>query len=353
MTAKARIGVIGAGWWAVANHIPVLRSLPACEIVAVSRLGAAELAEVQTTFGIDRGFEDYREMLDQVAMDGVVIASPHTLHFEHASVALAKGCHVLVEKPMTTTAGEARELVARAASAKREIVIPYGWNFKRWTDEARRLAGHVGRIEHVVLQMANALEDLFAGQPMLETEGAMFRPPPSTWADPKQAGGFGWGQLVHALGLLFRVADLKPEGVYAITGKSPASVDYYDSAVVSFAGGSSGVLSGAATLPKGRPVQIDLRIFGSEGMLLLDIERERLELRRRDGKDEVVALNPGDGAYSCDRPLRVLVDLCLGHETDNSAPGIVGQRAVEVLDAMYRSADSGRTEFDMKASSPA
>ena len=65
MSAKARIGVIGAGWWAVANHIPVLRSLPACEIVAVSRLGAAELAEVQTTFGIDRGFEDYREMLDR------------------------------------------------------------------------------------------------------------------------------------------------------------------------------------------------------------------------------------------------------------------------------------------------
>ena len=113
---------------------------------------------------------------------------------------------------------------------------------------------------------------------------------------------------------------------------------------ISFAGGGSGVLSGAATLPKGRPVQIDLRIFGSEGMLLLDIERERLELRRRDGKDEVVALKPGDGAYACDEPLRVLVDLCLGRKTHNGAPGIVGQRAVEVLDAMYRSADSGRTE---------
>ena len=71
-------------------------------------------------------------------------------------------------------------------------------------------------------------------------------------------------------------------------------------------------LSGAATLPKGRPVQIDLRIFGSEGMLLLDIERERLELRRRDGQDEVVPMKPGDGAYACEEPLRVLVDLCLG-----------------------------------------
>jgi predicted dehydrogenase len=340
----ARIGIIGAGWWAVANHIPVLKKNPDCEIVSVNRLGAAELKKVQETFGISHGFEDYRAMLEAVPMDGVVISSPHVLHHEHASAALAKGCHVLVEKPMTTTARDARDLVAQAKKAGREIVIPYGWNFKPWTDEARRLAKKVGRIEHVVLQMANALEDLFAGQPMVETEGAMFRPPPSTWADPKGAGGFGWGQLVHPLGLLFRIADLEPREVFAVTGQSPAKVDYYDAAVVRFAGGATASLSGAATLPKGRPVQIDLRIFGSEGMLLLDIERERLELRRRDGKDEVIALKPGDGAYACDEPLRVLVDLCLGRKTNNSAPGDTGMRAVEVLDAMYRSSASGRME---------
>ncbi|MCB1487696.1 MAG: Gfo/Idh/MocA family oxidoreductase [Bauldia sp.] len=344
MSDKARIGVIGAGWWAVVNHIPLLQANPDCEVVAVNRLGAAELAEVQDQFGIAQGFEDYREMLDTVEMDGVVISSPHILHFEHAMAALDKGCHILVEKPLTTNAADARRLVAAAIEAKREIIVPYGWNFKPMAAEAARLIAGVGRVEHVILQMANALDDLFAGQPMLETEGAMFRPPPSTWADPKRAGGFGWGQLVHALGLLFRVVDLAPEAVFAITGKSPAEVDYYDAAVVRFAGGATGSLSGAATLPKGRPVQIDLRIFGTEGMLVLDIERERLELRRRDGRDEVIPLSPGDGAYSCEEPLAVLVDLCLGRPTDNGAPGLVGQRAIEVLDAMYRSAASGRME---------
>ena len=344
MTRVARIGVIGAGWWAVANHIPVLKSLPDCEIAAVNRLGAAELAEIQKTFGIARGFEDYREMLAQVEMDAVIVSTPHVLHFEHATAALAKGCHVLVEKPLTTNAKDARELVARAAAAHREIVIPYGWNFKSWTEEARRLATGVGRVEHIVLQMANALDDLFAGKPMKETEGAMFRPPASTWADPKGAGGFGWGQLVHPLGLLFRIVDIEPREVFALTGNSPAGVDYYDAAALRFVNGATASISGAATLPKGRPVQIDLRIFGSEGMLLLDIERERLELRRRDGRDEVVALKPGDGAYTCEEPLRVLVDLCLGRKTTNGAPGVVGQRAIEVLDAMYHSAASGRLE---------
>jgi predicted dehydrogenase len=344
MSRRARIGIIGAGWWAVANHIPALKALPDCEIVAVNRLGARELAEIQSAFGISQGFEDYREMLSRVEMDGVVISSPHVLHFEHASAALGHGCHVLVEKPMTTAARDARELVRLAAKAGREIVIPYGWNFKPWVADARRLAEGVGRVEHVVLQMANALDDLFAGQPMKETEGAMFRPPASTWADPKRAGGFGWGQLVHPLGLLFRIIDLEPREVFALTGQSSANVDYYDAAVARFAGGATASLSGAATLPKGRPVQIDLRIFGAEGMLLIDIERERLELRRRDGRDEVISLQAGDGAYACEAPVRVFVDLCLGRKTENSAPGLVGQRAVEVLDAMYRSAASGRME---------
>ena len=53
---------------------------------------------------------------------------------------------------------------------------------------------------------------------------------------------------------------------------------------------------------------------------------------------------PAMARYACDQPLRVLVDICLGRKTNNSAPGETGMRAVEVLDAMYRSAASGRME---------
>jgi len=346
VSGKARIGVIGAGWWAAVNHLPALKANPDCEVVAVNRLGKAELAKVQQEFDVPLGFEDWREMLDTVPMDGVVIASPHVLHHEHGCAALARGCHVLIEKPLATTAADARDLVTQAIAAGRQIMIPYGWNFADWADRAHALVaeGAIGRVEHVVLQMASALEDLFAGQPMLETEGAMFRPPASTWADPKRAGGYGWGQLVHALGLLFRIAPLAPERVFAQTGLSSAGVDYYDAAVLRFAGGATAAVSGAATVPKRRSNQIDLRIFGTAGMLLLDIERERLEVRRRDGRDTVVPLAPGAGAYSCVRPLDRLVSICLGRNVPNPADGMVGMRAVEVLDALYRSAASGQME---------
>src|SRR5262249_38827291 len=156
-----------------------------------------------------------------------------------------------------------------AKMAGREIVVAYGWNFKPWTEQARQLATRIGKVEHVVVQMATALEDLFAGQPMKETEGAMFRPPASTWADPKRAGGYGWGKSTHALGLLSRIVDVEPQQVYALTGKSPVGVDYYDAGVVHFANGATASISGAATVPKGLGMQVDIRVFGSEGMLLL------------------------------------------------------------------------------------
>lgn len=341
---RARIGVIGAGWWAVANHLPVLKANPNCELVAVSRLGSDELAVIKQTFAVPYAFEDYRELLARFPLDGVIIASPHVLHHEHALAALASGCHVIVEKPLATTTADAREIVDAARQARRQIVIPYGWSFQPLAARAAELLRGVGRIEHVVLQMASALEDLMAGQPMQETEGAMFRPQSSTWADPLRAGGYGWGQLSHALGLLFTISDLVPASVFAMTGHSPADVDYYDAAVVRFEGGATAAVSGSATVPKHRGFQIDLRVFGDQGMFLLDIERERLELRRRDGHDQVVLLQPGDGAYECKVPLDVFVDICRGFAPFNPAPGEVGLKAVQVLEAMYRSAASGRLE---------
>lgn len=346
MTRKARIGVIGAGWWAAVNHLPLLKANPHCEVVAVNRLGAEDLAAVAKQFDVPHAFENYRGLLEAVELDGVIIASPHVNHHEHAIAALKKGLHVLVEKPLATNAADARDIVATAEAAGREVVVPYGWNFKPFTDSARQLVdeGAIGRVEHVKLEMASALEDLMAGKPMQETEGAMFRPPASTWADPKRSGGYGWGQLVHALGLLFRIADLAPESVFALFGRSPSGVDYYDAAAVRFSNGAIGSLSGSSTVPKHCSFQIDLRIFGSEGMLLLDIERQRLELRRRDGKDTVVPMAPGEGGYECEEPVTLFVDICRGAPYVNRSPGIVGQRAVEVLDAMYRSAASGRME---------
>ena len=72
---------------------------------------------------------DYKEMLDMEQLDGVVIASPHFAHFENIKAALAKGCHVLVEKPMTTNTKDALEVEAILKEKKVELFTPYGFNW--------------------------------------------------------------------------------------------------------------------------------------------------------------------------------------------------------------------------------
>lgn len=346
MNDKVNIGVIGAGWWATLSHIPALRDNPHVGIVAVNRPDAEGMEKVVASFPGVKPYHDAAEMLAKETLHGVVVASPHVLHAEHAQLALSRGLPTLIEKPMATSAADARALLATANANNTQIILPYGWNFRPIVETAHQLVadGWVGEVRHMVAQMASALADLFGGEPMIETKEHLFRPPVSTWADPKKSGGYGWGQLTHGLGALFRIVDLDPARVFAKTGLSPAGVDFYDAAVVEFANGATMALSGSATVPKSRGYQIDIRIFGTEGMMLFDIERARVEVIRHDGKTHIADLGPDAGAYEQVAPITLLVDLARGEKVPNPADGVVGMRSSVLLDAMYRSAKSGRME---------
>lgn len=343
---KSKIAIIGAGWWGVEVYVPALLENQDVDFVAVNRRNQTALDEILTKFDIPRGYTDYKEMLAQENLDAVVITSPHTLHFEHARDALEAGCHVLIDKPMTTSASDARALVELAKEKGREIIIPYGWNYKDFATTASELIanGRIGEVRHVTCQMATFTYDLFGGQGLEEAADHMFQPNKSTWADPDKAGGYGWGQLSHALGLLFRLVDLEPAEVYALDVKSAANVDLLDSAVLTFANGAKASLSGSALVPKHCSYQLDIRIFGSEGMLLIDMERTRMELRRFDEDDVVLDLAPDAGQYMAVEPINRLAEVCQGTAKTIEANGVVGLRAIEVLDAMYRSFKSGKPE---------
>ena len=344
---QVEIGVIGAGWWACAAHIPTLIAHDAVKSVAVVRPDQEGLDKVLSHFKLEHGYLDAKQMLAKRPLAGAVIASPHVLHAEHALLAINAGLHVMVEKPFGTSIAEARA-IADAANAKGvSVMMPYGWNYRPMTEAAHRLIrdGYIGEVRHVVAQMASALADLFAGEGLIEAKGALFEPPASTWADPRRAGGYGWGQLTHGLGALFRLIDLDPVEVYAKMGNSDAGVDYYDAAVVSFANGATLSLSGSGTIPKVRGgYQIDIRIFGTEGMLVYDIERARVEAYRHDGKSHIESLPEDAGDYDSASPAALFASLCAGETIINPADATVGRRATEVLDGMYRSARSGKPE---------
>jgi predicted dehydrogenase len=345
---KMRLGFIGAGWWAAEYQMPWFVARDDVQLVSVCRLGKVELAQVQQRFGFAHATEDYRALLRQ-PLDAVVVASPHVLHFEHAAAAIEAGLHVMVEKPMATRASDAHALAALAHQHNKHVLVPQGWNFAPYVREARRLtqAGAIGEPRHIVCQMASALHDLFAGQPMAETASQQFRPPASTWADPQHAGGYGWGQLAHALGVMFALADVTPREVHAWMGRSPSGADYHDAITLRCTNGATAVISGSATIPKpagaqhdrSKGYQMDIRIFGTEGMVLLDIERERCEIRRNDGNDTDIEMRAGD--YPASAPWQTFVDLVLGRSDDNPMPPALAAKTVAVIEAAHRSAKDG------------
>ncbi len=353
MPDKVKLGFIGAGWWATSNHMPVLSARDDVELVGVCRLGAVELEEVKDRFGFGYATEDYRDLLGHCELDGVVVASPHTLHHEHALAALDAGLHVMCEKPMTTRASHARELVDRAQRADRHLLVPYGWHYKTFVQRAKTLLddGAVGTIEYALCHMASPIRTLLSGQEFDVTqdsggsEPGVFGPDVTTWADPVKAeGGYGHAQISHSSGMLFWLTGLRAESVFAVMTGPGAEVELYDAMTVRFEGGGIGTFSGAGSVPIGHGFQVDLRIFGDEGMLLLDCERARMELVRHDGKSESLDLEADEGAYDCSGPPANFVELITGASVVNFAPGEAAMRGVEVLDAAYRSARSGKEE---------
>ena len=345
---KARLGFIGAGWWATTNHMPLLAARRDVELVSVCGLDPEVLARCRRDFGFIHATDDYRELLAQ-GLDGVVIATPHAAHAVHALAALRAGCHVMVEKPFTTDASDARRIVALARRTGRHIVVPYGWNYRPIGRRARELMDlrSVGRIEYVLCHMASPVKNLFSGKSFDFTETAYVPSNLSTWSDPRVSrGGYGQGQLSHATGLMLWLTGLRATSVFANLSRAGSPVDLYDAISVRFAGGAIGSLSGSATLPPGTPgtFQLEVRIFGDRGVLTLDIARDHHSLDTHDGRHEVVPLRRGDGAYRCDEPPHQFVELILGLTRDNPSPGEVAMRSVEIIDAAYRSSRSGRNE---------
>ncbi len=346
MMKHVRLGFIGAGWWATAYHLPRLAARDDVEMAALCRLGRAELTEVRDRFGFRFATEDYRELLDQ-PLDAVVISSPHGLHYQHAKAALERGLHVMVEKPMTLRASEAWELVDLAEARRLHLLVPYGNNYLPFVEEAARLvtAGLIGTIEYVTCHMASPVRSLLTGEGLERgpNDQGMYSPDPNTWANPTvSGGGYGHAQLTHALGMLFFLTPLRAARVYAEMSAPGAAVELYDAISVRFRDGVLGVVSGAGTVPGGNPFQVDVRLFGSEGMLLLDLERRRAEIRRHDGNHVSVPIRPDEGDSTREGPPHRFIELIRGLSDRNNSSGEIGARVVEVLDAAYRSAASGQ-----------
>ncbi|RYD82975.1 MAG: Gfo/Idh/MocA family oxidoreductase [Sphingobacteriales bacterium] len=108
-----KIGVLGAGHLGKI-HIKLLLGLPEYELVGFYDPDPDKVFFAESTYGI-RSFKTVDELID--AVDAVDIVTPTLSHYDCAKKAIQKGKHIFVEKPLSHTVEEAKELVALAKSA--------------------------------------------------------------------------------------------------------------------------------------------------------------------------------------------------------------------------------------------
>lgn len=144
-----RVAVIGLGLVSAA-HLDGYTALSDCELVAVCDLDPGKTRAVADRLEV-RGTLNYQELIEDPAIDALVLLLPHTLHYPIARSALLSRKHVCIEKPLTVTEKEADELIALAAERHLTLALAENTRFVTAYVEAEKLVkqGSIGAIRMI------------------------------------------------------------------------------------------------------------------------------------------------------------------------------------------------------------
>ena len=114
------IGVIGYGYWGP-NLVRNLAEVSRVKLTAVANSSPEKLALVQRRFPAVKTTTDYQDLIRDPSIDAIAIATPVSTHFELGMAVLKAGKHLWLEKPMTETSLQARQLLDEAE--KRKLIL--------------------------------------------------------------------------------------------------------------------------------------------------------------------------------------------------------------------------------------
>lgn len=154
--ARLRIGLIGCGQWGL-NYLRAFSDIEGCSLVAAADPSPQRRAIAEKRLRGLRTVEDAATVIDDPDIDAVVIATPATQHYDVASLALSRGKHVLVEKPMTATIEEAEKLRDQAERAATVLMVGHVFRHNPAVNYVRDMIrrGEVGDVLYLSLTRTN------------------------------------------------------------------------------------------------------------------------------------------------------------------------------------------------------
>ncbi len=146
---KINIGVIGCGYWGP-NLIRNFYNLPQCEMALACDLDEKKLARMQGLYPGVSVTQNVEELLNS-DIAAVGIATPVNTHFPLAKACLNAGKHVLIEKPITRSSDEARELIALAKEKNRVLMVGHTFEYTASVNKIKEIveSGELGDILYI------------------------------------------------------------------------------------------------------------------------------------------------------------------------------------------------------------
>jgi predicted dehydrogenase len=347
--SKMRCAVIGAGWWGTTAHVPALKSMETAELVAVQNRDKAQAQKIAADFGVPFGTDSVEEALSVEGLNAAVISSTPNVHYEHAKAALERGLHILVEKPMCITTRQADALVETARKKDRHFLVSSPWHYTPHGIEARRLiqSGALGRLKMVNVLMTNFTLGFYEGRSWDELFGATsegqdiarpyLEPRRGSYNDPAVAGGGQiYCQVSHTAAYLGFLTEQSPTEVFARFDNAGTPVDVYNALSMKLADGTLVSMSSHG-LPMPSERQHEVRVYGTEGALLLELWKGTMELQDMAGNVRRYPDLPEADIYPMYAPARNLVEVICG-TAPNGSPGSLGAYAIRIIEAACSSA---------------
>jgi predicted dehydrogenase len=265
-----RWGIIGTGRIAAA-FAGDLALLPDAELVAVGSRSQAGADAFADRFGIAHRHPTYQALVDDGDVDAVYVSTPHPMHHAGALLAIRAGKAVLVEKPFTINAAEARELVAEAR-ARGTFLMEAMWT---------RFLPHVVRIRELIAEgRLGAVRSLLADHGQWFTKDAAHR-----LFAPELGGGALLDLGIYPVSFASMLFG-RPKVITAVSDQAFTGVDAQTAIVLQYEGGQQAVLF--TSLETRTPTHAS--ISGTEARIEIDkffLAPAPFRLIDRDGNEEL------------------------------------------------------------------
>jgi predicted dehydrogenase/threonine dehydrogenase-like Zn-dependent dehydrogenase len=267
------VGLLGAGVFATGTLVPAMKASSDTTLVSVCAANGSHAQHAGRKFGFRDCTTDEAQLIQDPAINAVVIATRHHLHARQVVATLAAGKHVFCEKPLCLSEDELRSIVGaylRIAAAGRPI-LTVGFN--------RRFAPMTARLKSFLAPISEPLA--------LHYRINAGHLPPDHWVnDPEQGGGRILGEVCHFVDLLMFLA---ASPVVEVEARAVGSSGRYsgDNVLISlrFGNGSEGTIgylaNGDRAFSKER-----IEVFGGGSAAVLEDFRH-LELVRNGHKENI------------------------------------------------------------------